>query len=592
MRPPSGRRSARRPWRSRSFPIAGRLEPSPAGRPWPSWRRGWLIGRRRRRGRGRRSRSRAPVEAARARWAAPRFVDEAPRPASTTPTTGDFEYFVGGGVAAFDCDADGLPDLYFAGGSGPAALFRNDSPSAARCGSRRRRPRRRTSTRSPAPIRSTSTATASPTWRSCARRERPPARPRRLPLRARQRGLGVRRRRRLDDGVQRDVGGRGGAADAGLRQLPRARRDGEPTHRLRRQRAGPPGAGGDGYDAADPADAGLVRAVDAVQRLGPLRPARPAGQQRPPLLRRPATARSSSGGSSRASRRACTPTPTAGAAPIWGMGIASYDVDGDGYPEVYLTSQGDNKLQALAERPDAADLRGHRAERGRARPPTVRRRRRRCRRPPGTPSSRTSTTTASSTCSSRRATSRRRPDYAMRGPEQPALGQPDGTFVEARRGGRDRRLRPRPRRGARRPQPRRPARPRRGRPARERPSCGGTSGPGTPRRPAPLGNWLGVEARPARRRTATRSARGSRSGSATGRQRELTVGGGHVGGQLGWIHFGLGPATIGRGPGHVAGRRGRAVADGRRRPVRDRSSAARRRRTVAPRRSAPMTHAR
>ncbi|MDH3499660.1 MAG: CRTAC1 family protein, partial [Acidimicrobiia bacterium] len=34
---------------------------------------------------------------------------------------------------------------------------------------------------------------------------------------------------------------------------------------------------------------------------------------------------------------------------IWGMGIASYDVTGDGLPEVFLTSQGDNKLQTLSE---------------------------------------------------------------------------------------------------------------------------------------------------------------------------------------------------------------------------------------------------
>ena len=36
---------------------------------------------------------------------------------------------------------------------------------------------------------------------------------------------------------------------------------------------------------------------------------------------------------------------------IWGMGIASYDLTGDGLPEVYLTSQGDNKLQTLADGP-------------------------------------------------------------------------------------------------------------------------------------------------------------------------------------------------------------------------------------------------
>jgi len=36
---------------------------------------------------------------------------------------------------------------------------------------------------------------------------------------------------------------------------------------------------------------------------------------------------------------------------IWGMGIASYDLTGDGYPEYFLTSMADNKLQALASVP-------------------------------------------------------------------------------------------------------------------------------------------------------------------------------------------------------------------------------------------------
>lgn len=40
---------------------------------------------------------------------------------------GGWEHFVGGGVAAFDCDGDDLPELYAAGGSNPATLFRNRS---------------------------------------------------------------------------------------------------------------------------------------------------------------------------------------------------------------------------------------------------------------------------------------------------------------------------------------------------------------------------------------------------------------------------------------------------------------------------------
>ncbi len=36
---------------------------------------------------------------------------------------------------------------------------------------------------------------------------------------------------------------------------------------------------------------------------------------------------------------------------IWGMGIASYDLDFDGYPEYFLTSMADNKLQTLVTLP-------------------------------------------------------------------------------------------------------------------------------------------------------------------------------------------------------------------------------------------------
>lgn len=48
-----------------------------------------------------------------------------PRPMPDHAYSGGWEYFVGGGVAAFDCSGDGLPELYVAGGESPAQLMRN-----------------------------------------------------------------------------------------------------------------------------------------------------------------------------------------------------------------------------------------------------------------------------------------------------------------------------------------------------------------------------------------------------------------------------------------------------------------------------------
>jgi enediyne biosynthesis protein E4 len=57
----------------------------------------------------------------------PRFVEEAASAGVEHSYDGAYEFFVGGGVAVFDCDDDALPDLFFAGGSSPAGLFGNRS---------------------------------------------------------------------------------------------------------------------------------------------------------------------------------------------------------------------------------------------------------------------------------------------------------------------------------------------------------------------------------------------------------------------------------------------------------------------------------
>ena len=59
----------------------------------------------------------------------PRFVDETVSSGlAHTYAGGDVDQ-VGGGVAVFDCDDDGKPEAYLAGGVGPSALYHNDSPA-------------------------------------------------------------------------------------------------------------------------------------------------------------------------------------------------------------------------------------------------------------------------------------------------------------------------------------------------------------------------------------------------------------------------------------------------------------------------------
>ena len=247
----------------------------------------------------------------------PHFVEETG--AIDHRYAGDFQYFVGGGVAAFDCDDDGRSDLFFAGGSEPAALYHNDSAPG---GALRFTPL-------PSPVTDLTAVTG--------------AYPLDIDgdghidlvvLRVGEdvvlRGLGDCRFERANESLGFDGGdtwtvafsatweGDNDVADAGVRRLPRAptARDCEDSRLVR------PDAGGGGYAAADRPVTRLLHAVDAVQRLEPIGAARPADDQRPALLPRrvrAAVAASSPG-------RAPTPyTEADGWRPlqIWGMGIAS-----------------------------------------------------------------------------------------------------------------------------------------------------------------------------------------------------------------------------------------------------------------------------
>ena len=71
----------------------------------------------------------ALAPAGRADPAVPAFVDRADGLPAPHVYTGGWEHFVGGGVAVFDCNDDGRPDLFAAGGESPARLFVNATPA-------------------------------------------------------------------------------------------------------------------------------------------------------------------------------------------------------------------------------------------------------------------------------------------------------------------------------------------------------------------------------------------------------------------------------------------------------------------------------
>jgi len=59
----------------------------------------------------------------------PFFAEEAQAAGLAHTYDGAWEFFVGGGAAVFDCNGDRRPDMFLAGGKNPAQLFQNESPT-------------------------------------------------------------------------------------------------------------------------------------------------------------------------------------------------------------------------------------------------------------------------------------------------------------------------------------------------------------------------------------------------------------------------------------------------------------------------------
>jgi hypothetical protein len=224
---------------------------------------------------------------------------------------------------------------------------------------------------------------------------------------------------------------------------------------------------------------------------------------------------------------------------IWGMGIASYDLDGDGYPEYFLTSMADNKLQALASIPKDAPPQPSYADVAFAKGVTAHR--------PYTggevkPSTGWHTQFEDVNNDGlvdlfiAKGNVSEMPDFAMKDPNNLLLQQPDGKFQEA--GDKAGIASFAPSRGA----------------ALADLNLDGLLDLVVVRRNAPAQLWRNVSDNAGRwleiklqQPDANRGAVGAwlevRCGEHVMR-REITVGGGHASGQSGWWHFGLGDATM------------------------------------------------
>lgn len=288
----------------------------------------------------------------------PRFVEEAAAAGIEQRYSGGFPFFVGGGVAVLDCDADGRPDLYLAGGEAPAALYRNESTPGG--------PLRFERLADPATDLTSVTGAYPIDIDGDGRQDL-------VVLRRGEnvllRAVGGCRFERANERWGFDGGSAWTTAFSATFEA---------------GASWPTLAFGNYLEAPEPGAACspdvLLRPSERKDGFGPPMPLEPSWCTLSVLFSdwdrsgrrdlRVSNDRHYYPDTSDGAEQLWRIDP--GAPPrqytaadgwrqlrIWGMGIASYDLTGDGYPEYFLTSQGDNKLQTLADgpaRPTFADI--------------------------------------------------------------------------------------------------------------------------------------------------------------------------------------------------------------------------------------------
>ncbi len=469
----------------------------------------------------------------------PHFVDETATAGIEHVYDGDATFAVGGGIAVFDCMGNGKPDLYIAGGSKPAALYRNDSPVGGAL----------KFTKLPDP--QTDLTGVNGAYPIDIDGD---GRVDLVVLRNGEtvllRGIGDCRFARANE----EWSFEGGTAWTTAFSATWEASNRLPTlalgHYLGLDKAGKP--------TSDCADNALLRPNRDGAGYGP--PIRLApgyctlsmlfsdwDRSRRRDLRLTNDRHYYVGGEDQLWRiadespRLLTDADGWVSMQIWGMGIASYDVTGKGYPDVFLTSQGDNKLQTLtsgAEHPTYRDIALKRGVTlaqpftgGDVLPSTA-----------WHPEFQDVNNDGFIDLFVSKGNVSTMPDYAQKDPSNLLLGQPDGTFKEVADAAGILNFG-------------------RGRGAAladfnldgmldlvevnygDRVRIWRNVGTGNAAQPAQMGNWLAPRlSQPGANRDAIGAWIEVQLGD-TILRRELTIGGGHAGGQLGWTHFGLGTAS-------------------------------------------------